>query len=135
MALLRQGANALVPADLTGASAAALAARAGQRAAADLLYRTAAQLSRAASKAAWRAHDVYRQVRSELVVANRVELPRELVDHMLDYCATADCWFADSPAALAERQARAAAAAVAEERAGGAGGAAEGGARESKGPV
>ncbi len=112
-ALLAERASALVPGDLAGASAGALAARAGQRAAADCLYR-------AASKAAARAQPLFRRIRSEIVVRNRVPgglpheyLPRDTVDLILEFCAApAACWFAETPAPAAVAAAAAKAAAA-----------------------
>ena len=136
-ALLSAGCSALVVGELSsGASAGALAARAGSRALADTLYRKAA-------KAAARAQPAFRRVRSELVLFNRVSgglpqdyLPRDVVDHMLEWCATADGWFAESvvaaaaaPAAVAGGASGAAAGAGAEDGDGGAAGGASSGIR------
>lgn len=93
-ALLAAGISALVPGNLEGTSVGALAARAGHRAIADRLYR-------AASKAAARTHPLFRDTRSRIVVGNRVGLPRDAVDHMLEWAAAPECWFAESPAAAA----------------------------------
>jgi ankyrin repeat protein len=98
MTLLRHGVDVLVPGDLHGASVGALAARAGDRVLADALYREA-------SKAAARAQHTFRQMRSEVIVANRVPgglpldyLPRDVVDLILQFCASAKPWFSESPA-------------------------------------
>jgi hypothetical protein len=98
--LLKAGCSVLVPGNAEGASAGALA---GRRAGNGKL---SAQLYRAAAKAAARAQPAFRRVRSELVLFNRVPgglpqeyLPRDVVDHMLEWCATPreGGWFAESP--------------------------------------
>jgi hypothetical protein len=100
-ALVRAGCSALVAGDREGASPGALAARAGHA-------KLSAQLYQAAARAAARAQPAFLRVRSELVLFNRVPgglpqeyLPRDVVDHMLEWCATADCWFAMTPPAEA----------------------------------
>jgi hypothetical protein len=85
-ALIAAGCSALPPVDAHGTSLGAFALRLGQQKSADKLYR-------AASKSAAREQPLFRQVRSELVVANRVGLPRDVVDHMLEWCAAPKCWF------------------------------------------
>ena len=88
-----------VAGDLAGASAGALAARAGHRQAAAKLYR-------AATKAVARAQPLFRDVRSMLVVgtsggrAGRPFLPLDVLNDVMDCCATPGaCWFAEAPAA------------------------------------
>jgi ankyrin repeat protein len=97
VALVASGCNASVPGDLAGTSAGALAARAGQRQAADWLYR-------AATKAVAKAQPLFRNVRSMLVVgtsgarAGRPFLPVDVLNKVMDCCATPDkCWFAEAP--------------------------------------
>ena len=99
--LLKAGCSALVLGNAEGASAGALA---GRRAGSGT--KLSAQLYRAAAKAAARAQPAFRRVRSELVLFNRVPgglpqeyLPRDVVDHMLEWCATPreGGWFAESP--------------------------------------
>jgi hypothetical protein len=129
--LVKAGFSALVAGNREGASPGALASRRANNG------RVSAQLYRAASKAAARSQPAFRRVRSELVLFNRVPggvpqdyLPRDVVDHILEWCATprAGGWFAKS----AEPAAGAAPAAVSGAALGGgaagAGAGAEGGA-------
>ena len=97
-ALLEADIDASVPGDRTGASAGALAARAGHRRTADVLYR-------AATKAAMRVQGLFRGVRSMLVVgtsgarAGRPFLPVDFVNDVMDCCAPpAACGVAEPPA-------------------------------------
>ena len=98
-ALLAAGVSLLVAGDLDGASAAERASRAGYGE--QLVHRLTGP--RALLKATALAHPVLRQVRSMLVVGNRVGLPPELVDHILEFCccyrAGDACWFAAAAAA------------------------------------
>jgi ankyrin repeat protein len=96
VALVAAGCSVTVPGDLAGASVGALAARAGQRPAADWLYR-------AATKEVARTQPLFRKVRSMLVVgtsgarAGRPFLPIDVLNKVMDCCATPDaCWFAQS---------------------------------------
>jgi hypothetical protein len=75
-----------------------------RRAAADAMQSKRIRSMRAAA----RAQPAFLRVRSELVLFNRVlgglpqeHLPREVVDHMLEWCATAQGWFAESAPAAA----------------------------------
>ena len=99
-ALLAAGVSLLVAGDLEGASVAELAARAGFGP--ELAHRLTTG-PRAMLKAPALAHPVLREVRSMLVVGNRVGLPPELVDHILEFCccyrAGDACWFAAAAAA------------------------------------
>ena len=72
---------ALVAVDLEGTAPGNMAARAGEKGLSEVLYH-------AAVKAAARTSQQFRDLRSMLVVGNRVGLPRELVDHILEYCVT-----------------------------------------------
>ena len=99
MALVAAGCSVTVAGDLAGASVGALSVRAGQRKAADWLYR-------AATKAVARAQPLFRDVRSMLVVgtsggrAGRPFLPLDVLNDVMDCCAApAACWFAEPAAA------------------------------------
>ena len=90
----------LIPASLDGTMPAYLAAQRGHGMLAECLH---AAVARAVS----RAFPMFRDLRSQLVLFNRVPgglpqqyLPRDAVGRIFEYCATPDCcWFAAVSAA------------------------------------
>jgi ankyrin repeat protein len=77
-ALIKTGASLLVAANLSGTSVGAVAMRAGSRAIADMLYyRTL--------KAFCRRRPMFNRLRSEIIIGNRVNMPRELVNCIMEY--------------------------------------------------
>jgi len=77
-ALIKMRASLLVSANLSGTSLGTVAMRSGSRAIADMLYyRTL--------KAFCRRRPVFNRLRSEIIVGNRVNMPRELVNYIMEY--------------------------------------------------
>lgn len=77
-ALIKAGASLLVAANLSGTSLGTVAIRSGSRAIADMLYyRTL--------KAFCRRKPMFNRLRSEIIIGNRVNMPRELVNYIMEY--------------------------------------------------
>jgi hypothetical protein len=77
-ALIKAGASLLVAANLSGTSVGAVAMRNGSREVADMLYyRTL--------KAFCRRRPMFNRLRSEIIIGNRVNMPRELVNCIMEY--------------------------------------------------
>jgi hypothetical protein len=84
-ALRAVGFNPLHAGDLQGTCIGTLARNAGHP-------HLAGQLHHTQVRAAAQRHATFRELRSQLVVANRVDMPRELIDLVLEFCV------GDSPA-------------------------------------
>ena len=77
-ALIKTEASLLVAANLSGTSLGAVAMRSGSRAIADMLYYKTL-------KAFCRRRPMFNRLRSEIIIGNRVNMPRELVNYIMEY--------------------------------------------------